>query len=454
MLRERLRMTIFMGVIHMANSCNGFQCGLPPRVTMRLLALMPLTVFVSCQAYDFERVVPVFVSQRTTKEIVARKRLKPNVMLLVDNSGSMLEPTDRTDPDCLVRNGQNVSVLCGSASEACPLACPTRVSEMKSAMQSFLQASATVSRLGLTVFPNRGTADNGLVGCDPSTGVVVNFPDMPNDDGQEPTLSSTAMNINTELQRLSPLGGTPTAASLDFLSTYSGLTQSSAERDDYRSDFVLLLTDGLPNCNGANANAVCAGPSAACECTTMSCAGSDARSSTCAKGCLDRDVTVQKVKALNAKGIRTIVVGFGADLATGNGPLVLNAMAREGGFPRRCPGGTNAECGGTNTCDVSTQLCSTAFYQAANGDELAQALAKISKGIVLNPCEFVLPSKPSDKSYLSVLVDGQVLTAGTATYAYDFDGDRVTFLGEACRKIEESLPQSPVRVEFRVVERF
>jgi hypothetical protein len=420
---------------------------------MRLLALLALTLFISCQTYDFEPVTPLFVSQKTEKKIVARKRLKPNVMLLVDNSGSMNEPTDRGDPDCLVRNQQNVLVVCGA--EPCPASCPTRVSEMKSAMRAFLSSSGTFARLGLTVFPNRGTAENGVMGCDSSSSITVNFPEMINDDGQDPTLSATATSIATQIETLSPLGGTPTAASLDFLSTYGGLNQSSVDRDDYRDDFVLLLTDGLPNCNGTNPNATCVAPSAACECTTLQCSGTDPVRSTCSKGCLDRDFTVQKVKELNARGIRTIVVGFGAELAAGSGPLVLQAMAREGGFPRSCPDGTDAECGGApGSCNTASKQCSTAFYQAANGAELAEALLRISKGIELKPCEFDLPSKPSDERYVSVLVDGQTLTEGDTTYDYDFAANRVTFLGTYCRKIEESLPQNPVNIEFRVVERF
>src|SRR4051812_4145013 len=111
---------------------------------MRSVALLTALLLAgSCQTYDFERVVPLAVAQTTDKTIVASKRLKPNVMLLVDNSGSMLFPSDASDPDCTVGG-----VLCGNAATACPASCPTRVSELKNAMGAFLQTSGTIARLG------------------------------------------------------------------------------------------------------------------------------------------------------------------------------------------------------------------------------------------------------------------------------------------------------------------
>ncbi|HSP77727.1 MAG TPA: VWA domain-containing protein, partial [Myxococcaceae bacterium] len=53
-----------------------------------------------CQTYDFEPVEPLALAQTTeTRRIEARER-KPNLMLLVDTSGSMTDPVDPADPDC------------------------------------------------------------------------------------------------------------------------------------------------------------------------------------------------------------------------------------------------------------------------------------------------------------------------------------------------------------------
>ena len=51
-------------------------------------------------------------------------------------------------------------------------------------------------------------------------------------------------------------------------------------------------------------------------------------------------------------------------------------------------------------------------------------------------------------------MDGQSLAAGTATYSYDFNTNKVTFLGALCTKLNTSTTQKPVNVEFRIVERF
>ncbi len=411
---------------------------------MRSVTLVAVLVLAgSCQTYDFERVVPLAVAQTTDKTIVASKRLKPNVMLLVDNSGSMLLPTNPSAANC--------PAGCGTASNLCPGNCPTRVSELKSAMATFLQTSGTIARLGATIFPIDPV-------CGASTNIDVQLP-MPSaaDDGTDSALTASANSVNARIQALSPSGGTPTGNSLDFLGTYGGINDNS----DFRDDFVLLLTDGLPNCNAANPNAICpancgggtcsAAQITACSCTTSTCAPS----SLCSNGCLDQSGAVDAVKRLRLKGIRTIVVGFGADLASGTGPIVLNAMAREGGFARECPNMTDAECGGmAGSCNTSTKQCSTSFFQAANGTELAAALRKISESFQGDPCVFTLTARPSDPRYLSVVVNGSTLAEGSMTYSFDPNSNKVTFLGAQCTALNASTTQNPVNVEFRIVERF
>lgn len=407
---------------------------------MRSAALVTVLVFAgSCQTYDFERVVPLAVAQTTDKTIVASKRLKPNVMMLVDNSGSMLLPTNSAAAGC--------PAGCGTQTMQCPATCPTRISDLKSAMATFLQTSATIARLGVTIYPTDTL-------CKPSSNVDVPLPAKTNtDDGTDSSLTMTAQQVNARIQALTPTGGTPTGTSLEFLGTIGDLNDSA----DFRDDFVLLLTDGLPNCNDANPNQLC-GCGGACspaQVTSCGCTTSTCSNALCAKGCLDQDGAVEKVKALRQKGIRTIVVGFGADLASGSGPIVLNAMAREGGFARECQNGTDAECGGSaGSCNTNTKQCTTSFFQAANGTELAAALRKISESFQGDPCVFTLSARPSDPRYLSVVIDGQSLAATPTTYSYDFNSNKVTFLGALCTKLNTSTTQNPVNVEFRIVERF
>lgn len=412
---------------------------------MRTLVLVAcLGVASSCQTYDFERVVPIAVAQTTDKTIVKNARLKPNLMLLIDNSGSMNFPIDFGDSRC--PSG------CGTSTTPCPSNCPTRTSQLKSVMNNFLSNSGTVGRMGMAVFPIVGDQ------CGASNDITVPLPDPTADDkGTDSSLNAKAQAINAAIQALKPSGGTPTGGSLEFVGAVGGLNDNA----DFRPDYVLLLTDGLPNCNTNNPNQLCAcnGPNNngcsasqvnACSCTG-SCVGTNASTNGCAKGCLDQDGAVQAVRNLKLKGIQTIVVGFGADTAAGSAPIVLKAMASEGGFVRKCPNGTNAECGSNNTC--TAKVCTSSVFQATNGEQLAAALAEISQSLGQDACIYDLSAKPSDPAYLSVLVDGQTVAQGADTYSYDYSANTVTFLGGTCSKLRASSDQKPVSVEFRMVQR-
>jgi hypothetical protein len=92
--------------------------------------------------------------------------------------------------------------------------------------------------------------------------------------------------------------------------------------------YVLLLTDGLPNCNLALNAATCPTTTPGCK-NTNTCSGG----SCCglgAKDCLDDSATRQAAASLLADGFKVYVVGFGAS-ATGNNQAVLDNIAAAGG---------------------------------------------------------------------------------------------------------------------------
>ncbi len=75
------------------------------RAKLTLLSAFVVGIFggalaSGCQTYDFEPVEPFALAQTTIAEVVRAKSLKPNMMLLLDTSGSMTLPSDSTDPDC------------------------------------------------------------------------------------------------------------------------------------------------------------------------------------------------------------------------------------------------------------------------------------------------------------------------------------------------------------------
>lgn len=111
-------------------------------------------------------------------------------------------------------------------------------------------------------------------------------------------------------------GGTSTAATLTQAKSYLlGLHLTTPA-------YVLLITDGLPNCNESLDVQTCA-------CTT---AQNDPHPCVWgAKDCLDEGNAVSAAAALKAANILTYVVGFDSTLTSGNNLSVLNAMAAAGG---------------------------------------------------------------------------------------------------------------------------
>lgn len=400
------------------------------------VGVLALALAAGCQSYDFQPVQPLAIAQKTQSKTLTARQLDPDLMLLVDTSGSMTLPTDPTDPDChtLPDGG-----ICGQAGgqQCTPSVCPTRWSELEKAMDGFLTQNGTVARMGLAFFPDLGQDNDS---CGPSSALAV--PLSASDDVSS-DLQATANQIDSAIQsHLPPAGGTPTNFSLQFVQQ-----QYSSFDTKNRRNFVLLLTDGVPNCNPDNpADYWDAGTG--CVCVAANCDTSFSHIT----GCLDQNGTVQAAAALADGGIDTIVVGFGADATTGDAPAVLSAVALAGGFPKTCPNGTDAECGAGDTCNTTTHVCNIPYYQANNGAELATALANISKSIGGNPCVFVLDSPPADPNLITVLIDGTETPAGTDTWKYDSADGEVVFQGALCTELQNSNPNNPVDVEIRSMQ--
>lgn len=394
---------------------------------MRALTVLAFAALsFGCQTYDFEPVEPLALAQTTQKTSVAARNLKPNLMILLDKSGSMGFPINGSLPACQVSGAP--------CSGNCPANCPTRISEVRTSMNTLLTTNGSVARTGLAIYP----ADNV---CGASNRIEVELSQSADVDAE---LAMNSQQVNQRIQSLQVGGGTPTGDSLRFLTNYQPLADAD------REDFVLLLTDGLPNCNQTlNPEAT------TCRCTftkttpTQSC--SQNAGGFIANQCLDRNGSVQAVEELRKKGIKTIVVGFGADTAMGDGPDTLNAMAEAGGFARRCTNGTDAECGMNNTCNRATNVCNRQFYQAANAAELAQALKDIIDLLSQTDiCLYTLATVPSDPAFLTVLFNNQSLPQSATTWS--FEAGKVRFVGQYCDKLKGSTTGSKVSLEFRIVE--
>ncbi|AFE08300.1 adventurous gliding motility protein CglB [Corallococcus coralloides DSM 2259] len=427
-----------------------------------LAGTLGVAVMAGCQTYDFEPVDPLAIAQTTKETVITARKSKPDVMLLVDISASMTKPVNAD----LVVNGTRVCdfqgpdgkfYTCEDINPCDTSKCPTRWSELQGAMGPFLAESGKLVRFGLTTYPEpppiKPPPQNNTVPelCAPASaapGSLSVRAAVPFDLDSDAELQDYASLVNDKLQGIPnagadrPRGGTPTSASLEFVGTQ--LRANSEDRDQ----IIILLTDGLPNCNEGNPYD---GTSAECRCTLET-------PSLCVnefspyfhRGCLDKNASVTAVSTLKANKISTIVIGFGAETSAGDGPSVLNEMARAGGFARTCK--ASIDCGEGDTCDVSTGFCGRSFYQAGNREELASALKSISEAIQPGePCFTPLEQSqlPSDEKLIVVYIDGERTLAGPDTWSLESGG--VRFTGSACTKLEASRPEDPVSVEVRAI---
>jgi hypothetical protein len=280
------------------------------------------------------------------------------VVFLVDRSATMIYPIDMADPDCRMPD----STVCGTQGQdnCVPAVCPTRLGEVRLQLEQFITIHATQARYGLAFFPATASGGTAPVGaCSASAQMRVSPPMV-----DEP--ASLQLSADEVLQAIrnvpAPLGSTPLGDTLEMVMRETPLGSSAA----MPGDLVVIVTDGLPNCNADNPYD---GTQPECRCTVSgaSCTGSLAR-----LGCLDLEAPVALLNGLRQRGVRTYVMPVGNDAMAGEGPGVFNALAEAGGTARDCPQGTQAECGGSNTCDTATRRCNWRFLRPG---ELGRILA-------------------------------------------------------------------------------
>src|SRR5678815_615193 len=321
------------------------------------LAALCLVTALACQTYEFVPVTPLSISQEKSSTPIVIKKFKPNVMVLVDKSGSMDQPVDPSLPGCITAFG-----LCGTGDSAkdnpCNVTvCPTRWNELNLALDAFLQGQAQTARFGLAFFPEPASGAD-QPNCVPTSAARVDLPADPQDDSPATlsSLSTAARNALASVKSQNMVGptgtggATPTGPSLEFLTSYTPL------QDPLRLELVLLLTDGLPNCN----------PTLTAEACVCTATADDCPPAGTPNNCLDKDRTVQAVQDLAARGVHVVVIGFGdetrASLDGGvQAPIVLQEMALAGNYPRLCPGPRHDQpCGPLNPCQGG--VCLRQYY--------------------------------------------------------------------------------------------
>lgn len=275
---------------------------------------------------------------------------------------------------------------------------------------TFSQTKAKIS-YGLDLYPYSGKSGQTLAdSCQMPTATAAVV--VPVQAG-----TKAAPLILAALDANPPSGGTPTAAALtrayNYFSTGAG-KGLTGER------YVLLATDGGPNCNGeltceaatctVNMDGKCPGNLNCCDAKVDKLGPTN---------CLDQDASVAQVTQLLAKAnVKTIVVGIPGTEAYAE---TLNALAAESGVtnPDAPPG-----------------------YFAVSADSGAEGLSEALQGIttgLVKSCELHLEEEPPGDD-LYVVIDGVVLPRD-ADEGWDFQTPRTSppvleIRGAACHKLE------------------
>lgn len=203
--------------------------------------------------------------------------------------------------------------------------------------------------------------------------------------------SLRAADIASVLAGLTICGSTPTSETLRNAHAYLGSTSTG------HSQYVLLATDGVPNCNSSLDPDTCT-----CLDTDTGCAGRP-------EACLDDVACYDALDALYSDGIPTYVLGMGSWLGADRD--IMNAMAEHGG--------------------------TGSFYPAETPADLLSAFEAIMGTVVLS-CRFdIHPGPEADPTKVNFYIDGEIVPMDPShTNGWDYvDDDTIEFYGTWCERI-------------------
>lgn len=298
---------------------------------------------------------------------------KPNVYFVVDRSGSMADPL--------------------------PNSPYVKYEGARIAIAKVLRAIGHRLRYGAAVFPA-----NALGDCVPGTEI------FPTQDGDPPTYAASGKDgpvlkkLLTVLGGFKPNGGTPTSPTLDALSPV--LTALPGKT------FVVLATDGGPNCNPnasctidecmPNIEGACPMPVSCCDPKYVT-NGPEL--------CVDRQASVDVLGKLHDAGIKTYVIGMpGAEIYTN----VLDEMATAGG---------------------TAKLVSPYYYPVQDEAQLTAALKEIGIKVSIS-CTVDLGSAPPDENLVNVYLDTSLVQLDPVDgWSWTSDSS-LELYGAACDKLK------------------
>jgi len=269
--------------------------------------------------------------------------LPPDVLIVLDRSGSMNDMIDGTT----CRGG------CGAQS---------KWSQMTSALDAFIPTVQSSVNWGLKLFASPGPNTCGI-----SNGVEV------------APAANDAMKIVGAIAGTTAGSSTPTTAALTAAAAYLQTLK------DGNPKFILLATDGIPNCGSSP------------------CApGVDSSPNSC-----DDANAIAAVKTIHDDlSISTFVIGIGT--ASGGGDATLTAMAQAGGYPRA----------GTPS-----------YYPVQSADDLTQVFQTVTGMVQSCTFSFTPALDPQTQMVSGVFADGTSLR--TSDYMISGNG-AIQLVGQAC----------------------
>jgi hypothetical protein len=317
---------------------------------------------------------------------VALDFVRPNLYFALDGSGSMTEAIPAGENDDAAANAPN-----------------HRYAALARAIRALLARIGHRVNYGATLFPT------GDVGCDGGEEIRSLGPGDDVSFAVSGEVGPALRTLMFNIERRLPAGGTPVALALTGV--LPRLLDLGSET------YVLLVTDGGPNCNSSSGcgpescipnierqriteNLVC---DESFNCCDASAYGPE--------NCLDTTASVQAVQRLHDAGIRTFVVGMPGSEAYAS---VLDQLALAGGTAR-------------------TE--SPRYYRVGDAEALLSVVSSLGSRVALS-CSIELSEPPPDPALVNLYFDTELVVADPLN-GWTFTGDRtVVVQGTACELLQ------------------